>query len=58
MNSAFGDPKTKVWNGNFFSGPVGELPQDGGKLSTVTYVAREGQDLPRFDKPPQQPQQQ
>jgi hypothetical protein len=53
---AFMDPKNKVWNGEFFTSPLGDPPKDGEKLTTVTYVAREGQDLPRFDKPPQQPQ--
>jgi hypothetical protein len=49
MGGAFMDPNTKVWNGGFFSSPVGEV-SDGGKLDVVTYVAREGQELPRLDQ--------
>jgi hypothetical protein len=44
VQSAFFNPETKLWNGGFFSTPL-SAPGDG-KLVIVSYLARDGEDLP------------
>jgi len=43
VQDAFISPETKLWNGGFFSAEFAD-PIDG-KLVTVSYLAREGEEL-------------
>jgi hypothetical protein len=44
VQRAFLNPETKVWNGGFFSTPL--TAPGNGKLVVVSYLARDGADLP------------
>lgn len=50
VHSAFMNLETRLWNGGFFAATLGD-PVDG-KVVTVAYLAREGQDLPRIGEAP------
>lgn len=45
LTSAFQDPATKLWNGGGFSTPLSDH-DEGGRVVTVAFLAREGQSLP------------
>jgi hypothetical protein len=45
LTSAFQDPATKLWNGGGFSTPLADH-DEGGRVVTVAFLAREGQSLP------------
>lgn len=51
VQGAFMNPETKLWNGGFFSTELA-APVDG-KLVTVSYLAREGEDLSPVAELPQ-----
>jgi hypothetical protein len=46
VRSGFMAPETRLWNGGFFASVVGESA--GGEVTTVAYLARDGQGLPAF----------
>lgn len=49
VHSAFMDPATQVWNAATFSTRENDGAGSGEPLLIVSYVAREGQDLPRVE---------
>lgn len=46
VQSAALDPTTHLWNGGMFSTIVDDAPTPDGRLTTVAYIAREGEPLP------------
>lgn len=49
VESAFSNPETKLWNAGFFTSSVTD-PQSG-RLVVVSYLAHEGEGLPRPGTP-------
>lgn len=46
VRSAFIEPETKIWNAGTSSSLLSGEPAEGGSLVTVSYLARDGHDLP------------
>jgi hypothetical protein len=49
VRTAFMNPTTQIWNAPSVSMRMSDVDTPGAALVTVSYIAREGQDLPRFD---------
>jgi hypothetical protein len=49
VRKAFSDPATGVWNGGSFSGIVSDNSEPSGTVIVVSYLAREGSELPPPD---------